>query len=214
MLPSSTPQRQLDRQKHLGYSGKNIETGLLDLDRFPVLQDPQIILAHAVRRIRIEKLVVVITDDFFNRRIEALAQQAVGKQVAALYVFRIDVRGDVFQNIGKQFLAVLECLVGITAPQRDFGQVGGLLDQPDFLIGRPVRLAMVDCEGAEYFPGGRCDRFRPARPESCSIRQFPIGRPVRMGEYVFDDDALPGIGCRAAGTGADADLDSVDRVIV
>ena len=35
-----------------------------------------------------------------------------------------------------------------------------------------------------------------------------------MGANVFNDDALSGKDCRAAGTGTDADLDSLDRVIV
>src|SRR5450759_4257202 len=105
-----------------------------------MLQNAHVFLAHFGGGIGIEEFGIVVAHDLFDRRGEALAQQAVGEQVAAICIFHVDVGGDVFQNIGKQFLALLECLVGTAASQRDLGQIGGLFDQADLFIRRVMRL--------------------------------------------------------------------------
>jgi len=73
----------------------------------------------------------------------------------ALCVLRVDVGGDVFQNIGEQFLALFERLIGTTAAQRNLGQVGGLLDQADLFISRLVRLMMINGEGCLLYTSYR-----------------------------------------------------------
>ena len=102
----------------------------------------------------------------------------------------------------------------MTAAQRDFSQIGVLLDQADFVIVWLVCLMMINGKGAKHFSGSRTNRFGPARTQPRPAGEFFIGCPVRMGLDVCNDDTLAGKGCRAAGAGTDADLDTVDRGIV
>ncbi len=208
------PQWNFDCHENLCLPCEHVEQCLLCFQRLAMLQYTQIVLAHRRSGVCVEELVVVIAHDLSHRRSEPLTQQAVGKQVVSLHALHVDVGGDVLKDIGEQFFALLERLVGMAAAQRDLCQIGGLLDQSDLFIGRPVRQMMIYREGAEHFARKRTDGFRPARAQPGPGREFPIGRPVRMGTDIFNDDTLAGKGGGAKRSGAYAYPEPVDRIVV
>jgi hypothetical protein len=96
----------------------------------------------------------------------------------------------------------------------DGGELGGFLERPDLVDTRRSCFMRVEGEGAQHPAGGGTDRLRPASGQTGFRGQRPEGRPVGVGRDILDDDPLPGIGGRAAGTHVRAVLQAIDGPII
>ena len=142
------------------------------------------------------------------------SDHAIAPQIPGLPVLPEHPLRDVVQDHPEHVLRVAQRFLGSHPLDGDAGQMSRKSNGLEFVLGRRLRLRVVDPERAHHFAGGGHDRIGPARAQPGASGQVAVGSPVGMCFDVLDDDALVREGRRATGTNRWANLQAVDRLVV